>query len=120
MTHTRRTVALCLATVLLAAPVAAPAPVCRPDALGNTVCRDTAPRPRPQDLEVPGADRETWPAEPARPAQEFVPAGRRSVLGDTLAPRPVTPASPRYGERPRPGGGPGICRPDHLGNLICR
>jgi hypothetical protein len=104
--------ALALAVVALA-PLAAAAPgaaqtTCRPNALGAVDCREFVPPPKPRPpyrSTVQGLDRvqEFPPSGETNP--EFIPARRTRGLGTIL---------------PDPGTGPGLCRPDALGNLVCR
>ena len=104
-----------LATILLAASLAAPAAqapaqgTCRPNALGAVACvGPSIPRPLPREIfgsRKPGLAR----VQQRRPATapEIIPAWRSNVLGTVLLDRSETPSG-------RP------CRTDSLGNLICQ
>lgn len=103
-----------MALALLAAAVATslPAPaaaaaVCRPDTLGNVGCSGSEPRPlaRPSYRPPPQALDRVREKIPTEDDDGFIPAYRTRRLGDTII---------------DPGTGPGLCRPDALGNLHCR
>jgi hypothetical protein len=98
-----------LAAVALAAagPAAVADTACRPDALGQVLCRDIVPPPKPRPVYRSDTQALERVQEPVRstPKDDFIPARRTRGLGTIL---PDSPA------------GPGLCRADALGNLVCR
>ena len=81
--------------------------VCRPTALGTSLrCSGPAvrPQPRPPYVRNRGLDQVVRPADPTDTGGRFVPARETNRLGTTVTDGPL----------------PGACRPDRLGNTICR
>lgn len=82
--------------------------VCRPDTLKTTVCQGAGPRPEPRPPNrKPARGLEQVLDRPAvgETSPGFIPARRTEGLGGMVIDG---------------GTGPGLCRPDALGNLNCR